>query len=419
MSSGVQASGDEPRKAPRALGPFGVADFRRIWLAGFAVFVVRWLEILAVGVFVYQRTGSAFLVALISMLRPLAMVTLGAFIGALADRLERRQVLLLVVASLLVTSVTIALLAFTDALEVWHLIVAGLINGIAGSSDIPVRRLMLGNAVGPERLSAAMSIDVGSHNASRMVGPLLAGLVLAEAGIEGVFVLSSGLNLIALLAVLRIRQRNAGVDTAGPTVSGPLADLVARIRDGVSLARHDPRLFGTLVVTIIYNIWAWPFISMIPVLGHDNWNLDAEGIGYLAGVDGLGAFAGAIAVAIIVRPSLYRLLYVGGTVMFMLMAIVFALAPTALLGGVALVILGFCGAGFSIMQATLAYLSAPVEMRGRILGVLTVCIGIGVIGYVHLGLMADWIGARPATVIMCAEGLLALVFTRRYWRVVG
>jgi hypothetical protein len=105
--------------------------------------------------------------------------------------------------------------------------------------------------------------------------------------------------------------------------------------------------------------------------------------------------------------------------MFMIMAIVFSLAPSAMIGGVALAILGFCGAGFSIMQSTLAFLSAPADMRGRILGVLTVCIGIGVIGYVHLGIMADLLGAKAATVIMCAEGLLALGLTRRYWRVVG
>ncbi len=419
MNDRTATGGDEPEKPSRALGPFAVADFRRLWLAGFAVFVVRWLEMVAIGVFVYQRTGSAFLVALLSMLRPFAMVTLGAFIGELADRLERRLVLLLVTSSLLATASTLAVLAYADALEIWHLILGGLVTGIAGSSDIPVRRLMLGNAVGPHQLSAAMSIDVGSHNASRMVGPLLAGLVLSRLGINGVFTLSAALYLVAVIAAIGVRQRNAAAAVPNPSASGPIAELVARLRDGVSLARRDPRLFGTLVVTIIYNIWAWPFISMIPVLGHDNWSLGAEGIGYLASADGLGAFAGAVAVAFVVRPRLYRMLYVGGTAMFMIMAIAFALAPSAPIGGGVLVILGFCGAGFSIMQATLAYLSAPVEMRGRILGVLTVCIGIGVIGYVHLGLLADAMGARAATILMCAEGLLALVLTRRYWRVVG
>ncbi|MFO1189247.1 MAG: MFS transporter [Alphaproteobacteria bacterium] len=418
MNNRASAGGEKPGRLARALGPFAMADFRRLSLAGFAVFVVRWLEILAVGVFVYQHTGSAFLVALISMLRPLGMMTLGAFIGDLADRMDRRLVLLLVVATLLITSIVLGVLAHADALEVWHLIVAGIINGIVGTFDIPVRRLMLGNAVGPDRLSAAMSIDVASHNASRMLGPLLAGIVLSRVGMDGIYGVSAILHLIALVAVIRVRQRGPVDSAPGPSVSSPLLDVIERLRDGLHLARHDPRLFGTLIVTVIYNIWAWPFISMIPVLGHDNWNLGAEGTGYLASMDGVGAFTGAIVIAFLVRPGLYRVFYVGGAAMFMIMAIVFALVPSAALGGAALLTLGFCGAGFSIMQSTLAFLSAPPDMRGRILGVLSVCIGIGVIGFLHLGLLADLIGARWATVLMCAEGLLAFALTRRYWRVV-
>lgn len=419
MSTHPEAESKPPHGLKRAIGLFAIPDFRRLWVAGFAIFVVRWLEILAIGVFIYQQTGSAFLVAMLSMLRPLAMVTLGVFIGDLADRLDRRLVMLIVASTLLSTSVVLVALAFGGMIEIWHLLAAALINGIVGSSDIAVRRLMLGNAVGPDRLSNAVSIDVASHNASRMLGPLLAGFVLSRMGIEGVFVTSATLHAVALVATLLVRQRNPETESGTGQGKGPFAEFIERLRDGLNLARYDRRLFGTLLVTVIYNIWGWPFISMIPVLGKDNWGLGAAEMGYLASMDGVGAFTGALVLAAIVRPSLYRLLYVGGTVMFMALAIVFALAPNAWLGGAALMTLGFCGAGFSIMQSTLAYLSAPVEMRGRVLGVLTVCIGIGVVGFLHVGLLADLMGARAATVLMCAEGLLALALTRRYWRVVG
>ncbi len=98
---------------------------------------------------------------------------------------------------------------------------------------------------------------------------------------------------------------------------------------------------------------------------------------------------------------------------------VFALMPYPLLAGTVLLVTGVANAGFSIMQATLVYLSAPPEMRSRIYGVLSVCIGIGMIGFIHLGLLASLIGAPWATATTGVEGILAMLLTRRYWRAVG
>src|SRR5713101_1510799 len=107
----------------------------------------------------------------LTMLRMLPMALFGAVIGAVADRLERRTVLLLVVISMLLSSLVLALLAWTGELAVWHVALASFINGIAWTTDNPVRRTMIGEVVGPDRMSAAMAIDVGTNNASRMVGP--------------------------------------------------------------------------------------------------------------------------------------------------------------------------------------------------------------------------------------------------------
>src|SRR6516165_7080481 len=111
------------RAAPRAW-LVGEPDFRRLWVVGLVVFAVRWLEMLAVAVFAYQRTGSPFLVALLTMLRMLPMALFGAVIGAMAERIERRIALVFVVLSMGLTSLTLALLAFAGALAVWQLALA-------------------------------------------------------------------------------------------------------------------------------------------------------------------------------------------------------------------------------------------------------------------------------------------------------
>ena len=164
-------------------------DFRRLWFVGLVSFVVRWLEMLAIALFSYQITGSAFVVAMLSLLRLLPMGLFGAFIGAAADRFERRSALILVVALSLSTTLVIAVLASVDAVQVWHLGVASFINGICWTTDNPVRRMMIGDIVGPERMGRAMSLDVGTNNASRIIGPMMSGVLLAQLGIAGVFLL--------------------------------------------------------------------------------------------------------------------------------------------------------------------------------------------------------------------------------------
>ncbi len=177
-------------------------DFWRLWLVGLVVFGVRWLEMLAVAVFAYQHTHSPFVVAALTMLRMLPMALFGAVIGALAERCERRTALILVVLSMLLTSLTLAVLAWTGALAVWHLAVAALFNGIGWTTDNPVRRTMIGDVVGSERMSSAMSIDVGANNASQIVGPTIGGVLLASFGIGGAFCVSVLCYLVALAAAL-------------------------------------------------------------------------------------------------------------------------------------------------------------------------------------------------------------------------
>jgi MFS family permease len=390
----------------------GEADFRRLWLVGVVVFAVRWLEMLAVAVFAYQRTGSPFIVAMLTMLRMLPMTLFGAVVGALAERIERRTALILVVVSMLLSSLVLALLALSDMLEVWHVALASFVNGITWTTDNPVRRTMIGEVVGPDRMSAAMSLDVGANNASRMLGPTVGGVLFATVGVGGAFAVSVACYVVAVVAAIRIRHRN----TVRPSGS---ASVLARMVEGFMLVRDDRRLIGTLVITVIYNTFGWPFTSMIPVIGQDNLGLGAAGVGLLASMDGVGAFCGAIVIALLAKPALFARLYVGGVFIYLLMLPVFALAPVPLLAGTVLLVTGLANAGFSIMQATLVYLAAPPEMRSRIYGVLSVCIGVGMIGFIHLGLLAGFIGAPWATMTSGVEGILAMLLTRRWWRALG
>ncbi|HZU88427.1 MAG TPA: MFS transporter, partial [Stellaceae bacterium] len=366
------------RAAPRAW-LFAEPDFRRLWLVGLVAFAVRWLETLTIAIFAYERTHSPFVVAVLMVLRSLPMALFGAPLGAAAERIERHTALVLVVLSLALSSLAMALLAYAGRLAVWHLAVASFWSGIGAATDNPVRRTMIGEVVGAERMGTAMAIDVGANNASSMLGPILGGILLASFGIKGAFTLSVACYAVAIAAAWRVRYRD-GVRPSGS------ASVLARMIEGLIVVRRNRRLIATLVITVIYNVFGWPFTSMIPVIGHDSLHLGPGGIGILASMNGVGAFCGALWIAARAKPAHFTRLYVGGVLFYLVMLIAFALTPQPLLAGAALLLTGVCNAGFSTMQATLVYLSAPAEMRSRIYGVLSVCIGVGPLGFLHLGL---------------------------------
>ena len=288
------------------------ADFWRLWYVGMIVSTVRWLETVVMGIVVYQQTGSAFIVAMITMLRLLPMGLFGAFLGAFAERFDRRLTLAAMVGLLALTSALLSIVAWMGALEVWHFAAASFINGCGWATDNPLRRTIMGEVMGRDRMATAMALDVGANNSSRMVGPTAGGLLLAGIGIEGAFVLSVVLYATAIAATLLVRIRMPATPGAGA--------VLARTWESIAIVLKNQRLSAILLVTIIYNIFAWPFTSMIPVIGRDQLRLGPEGVGLLTSVDGVGAFVGALVLALWLTPGWHARAYVGGMAAYLLSA---------------------------------------------------------------------------------------------------
>jgi len=391
---------------------FSVPDFRPLLFVGFITFVVRWIEMLAFALFAYQATHSAFVVAMLTMLRVLPMGLFGAFIGAAADKFALRSALILVIAVMMATTLVLAVLASVDALEVWHLAVASFVNGTGWAADNPVRRMMIGNTVGPQRMGSAIALDVGSSNASRVIGPLLGGALLAAFGIASVFWFGLLLYGASLVVAWRIGAHDV-------TTHVHPASFFTGLRQGLRWLRGDRNVTGVFVVTVIFNIFGWPYTSMIPVISTDYFKLDPQGVGLLASTEGVGGLLGALVFASLARSEWYGRIYLGATAAYFAMMIGFAVAPDARIAAVFLLLSGLSGVGFSVMQATLVYRDSPVEMRGRLLGVLSVCIGTGPIGFMYLGFLADALTPRGATVALAVQGIAALFLTRRYWAAIA
>ena len=169
--------------------------FLRVWLTGGIAGVLRWLELLAIGVYVLEVGGSPFLVALMTFLRMAPMFLFGIPAGALADRYDRKRLLIIGLLVLAGAAGLLAFLALQGRIALWHIGVGTFLNGMFWASEFPVRRIMLGEIAGVARLSRAMALESATSNATRMLGPALGGVLMQVTGLYGVYALGALLYL--------------------------------------------------------------------------------------------------------------------------------------------------------------------------------------------------------------------------------
>ncbi len=384
--------------------------YQPIWLAGCCIGVARWLDMLVVGIFAFEATGSPFLVSLLILLRTIPLAAFGSVVGTLADRGAPRLLLSASLALAALVASVVCLLFLLGAARYWHVAVATFVSGIFWTTDMPLRRRLLGDAAGATRVAAAMSLDSATLNATRMLGPMLGGAIYGWLGPSAAFGFTAALYALAgaLIAGTAVRRPNA---PATPGRGGFFGDLRAVFR----LIAADADILRILLVTIIINVWGFPFVAMIPVIGTDELALSPAGIGGLAAMEGVGSFIGALLIAAGVgRPS--RGLYYFGTASFLML--IFAagsFSHTLPIAGM-LLLAGLGVAGFTTMQTALVYAVAPPDMRSRLLGVLVLCIGVGLVGHFNVGVMGEWFGGSAAIRIVAFEGLIPLIIVGLGWR---
>ena len=382
--------------------------FLALFTIGTLTSLVRWLEMLVFGVYVFAETGSATATAAMTLLRLLPLALFGAFAGAVADRIDRRRLMQWALVFMCVLSGALAVLSWSGRIEVWHLGVAAFLGGIFWITDFPIRRALIGEVVRGPFLGRAMGVDTLANNGTRMLGPLAGGALLAAVGLTGAFVLSVVLHAVCWIVFQTVRFRP-------PSPAARANNVWRSMAEGFRHLRGDRRLTGILAVTVVFNLWAFPMISMIPVIGEESFRLGPAAVGVLAAGEGAGALLGSILVAAVARPANFIWLYFGGCTVYLALSLGFAASPAPWLAGVMLLAVGLGGAAYAAMQTTLVLLSAPAAVRGRMMGVLSVCVGTGPIGFYHVGLLADRIGARDAVALIALEGLVALIVVSLVW----
>jgi len=170
-------SSDSLAPALRRPGFFASPGYLRLWFAGGVGNAMRWLELLVAGVFTYDMTHSTFLVALVTVARSLPMLLTGAIAGVIGEALNRKRILIAQLVVMMTTSAVLCALALFGEIRIWHIIVAGAVNGLVWASELAVWRRMIGEVVAPDRVTAAVAFDSMTNSIARVVGPLAGGAV--------------------------------------------------------------------------------------------------------------------------------------------------------------------------------------------------------------------------------------------------
>jgi len=382
----------------------GLLDFRGLWLVGALANAMRWVEILVAAVWVFEVTHSALTVSLVAMMRAVPLLLGGALAGALAEVLDRRRLLMAGQALMAASALVIMALGFGGLLRPWHLGAAGFLAGLVWTGEMASRRRMLTEVAGEQDVVTAVAFDSLTNNCTRMLGPMLGGVLYQVLGLPAAFLVAALCYVVSfgLLAGLRNRQR--------PGRFRPRA-LLAEMAEALALVRRMPVLLAVILVTIALNIFGFCFAAVAPAFGVAAFGASPVQIGLLSAAEPAGALLMGVAMAARRGLPLTPWLMVGGGTLFLLCLLV--VAETTSLGvAVGVLMLGGCGtAVFAALQTALPVTRAPPEARSRVLGLVATCIGTSPLGVLAAGLLAEGFGPAAAITLMAAGGLLLLGWT--------
>jgi MFS family permease len=332
------------------------------------------------------------------------MIVFSFWGGSIADRLPKRSILVVTQSCAMVLALIEAWLVWSHLVRPWQITVLATLGGIVLAFDMPARQSFVIEMTSREDLMNAISLNSTIVNGARLIGPSLAGIIMARLGIWQCF-LFDGLSFLAVLASLLMMNPPRIVVAARTTTA------FRHALGGLTYVRQNRRVFILLSLFSVVGIFGWSYPVLMPAYAQDVMHLGAGGYGMLMSATGLGALAGALVTAAVGQAMPRRPAVLGGVWLFASMLFLFSLSRNYVLAMICLAFAGFGMMVFFSTSNTLVQTSVPDEMRGRVMGVWALIFGGMIpVGSLEAGTLARWIGTQ-ATIgfgaIICA--LAALV----------
>ncbi len=360
----------------------------RLFFVGQGISLIgTWMQQIALSWLVYRLTDSVFLLGAVTFSSQIPSFVLGPFAGVLADKFDRHKVLLVTQTLSMVQASTLAALVLTNTIEIWHVLALSAFLGVINGFDIATRQAFVVEMVERrEDLSNAIALNSSLFNMARLVGPTIAGLLIAAVG-EGTCILINAVSYIAVIGSLllmrlrpfeRVRQERK---------------VWQSLKDGFEYAFGFPPIRALIMIVALLSLFGMPFTVLLPVFARDILHGGANTLGYLMGASGFGALGGALFLA--QRKSVVGLgkVIICTMSLFGLALIAFSFSKMLLLS---LVLMLFSGFGMIVTMAscnTLLQTLVDDDKRGRVMSLYsTAFMGMAPIGSMLAGSVAEHVG---------------------------
>jgi MFS family permease len=387
----------------------------RLYYAGQSISLIgTWMQRIAMSWLVYRLTGSAFLLGVVGFAGQIPAFFLAPFTGVLIDRYNRHTILLITQALAMTQSLILAIAVLTDVISVTQIFVLSLGLGIVNAFDIPSRQSFLIDMVEKrEDLGNAIALNSTMVNAARLIGPSIAGLLIAAVG-EGICFLINAGSYIAVITALVFMHI-----TPRPTISKS-RDILAELREGFAYAFAVVPIRSVLLLLALVSLTGMPYSTLLPIFARNILHGGAHTLGFLMGAAGVGALVGALYLA--ARPSIHGLERIIGVAAAIFGAGLLTFAFSRIFW-VSLVLMVLTGFGMMVQMAssnTVVQMTVDDDKRGRVMSLYTMAI-MGKVPFGHLlaGTLASTIGA-PRTLMIgglsCPVGALIFATTLSAFR---
>jgi MFS family permease len=374
----------------------------RLFFFGQGVSVIgTWMQRVALSWLVYVLTGDPFLLGVVNFSNQIPAALVAPFAGVLADRMDRRRLLIATQSLAMAQAFVLAALTLLGQVAIWHIILLGVVLGLVNGLDMPIRQSFVVNMVGRrEDLPNAIALNSFIFNAAMLLGPSLGGLVLHYLN-AGICFLINGISFAAVLAAL-VAMR------VEPTARPPTdKHVLIHLKEGLTYALGSPPIRAVLTLLIMISLLGRPYGVLLPIFAKDILAGDARTYGFLLAATGVGAIGGAILLASRQSVRGLELLNPLATTLFGLSLVAFAFSRNLALSLGVLLVGGFGQMVQTASSNTLLQTVVDDDKRGRVMSLYSMCLqGLLPLGNLLAGALAKWLGA-PWTVFLSGFGCFA------------
>jgi MFS family permease len=395
---------------PARFPAFSSRDFRFFWVGHLISFSGTWMHATALSWLVYSLTKSPFYLGLVSAASSLPILLFSLFGGAAADRFKKRNLLILTQAAAIVPALVVGILTNLGVIAVWHVMVLAFMLGTANAFDFPIRQSFLLEMVDRKNLMNAVALNSAAFNASRMIGPVLAGVIITTMGFSVCFYINAGSYVAMLITLLFIRS--GGKEKVGPI------SMIKDIREGMDFIKKEPLIRRPLLLVGTFSLFGLPFVVLLPVFAGEILNAGARGYGFLLGASGIGALSSAIIIAFKGEIQEKRRLISIASLVFPAALILFSMSRSYAVSLAIMVVVGLAVVAFLATANTTMQLQSPDRLRGRVMSVYTLVFrGMAPIGSFFVGVTAVLIGSvntlKLAASVCLAVSLFLIIRSSR------